>query len=81
MFIGLLSACTIESFGDSVACDLKGPIKCISLNNQRCKTRPGTNDTNSNETFFIHLLLLLIRVVEVVTLLMIHMLEFVFQIK
>ena len=52
MFIGLLSACTIESFGDSVACDLKGPIKCISLNNQRCKTRPGTNDTNSNETFF-----------------------------
>ena len=33
MFIRLVSACTIRSFGKSLATNWKGPLKCISLNN------------------------------------------------
>ena len=33
LFIGFLSASTIESFGELLAFNSKGPIKCISLNN------------------------------------------------
>ena len=47
---GLLSACTIGSFGESLAFNSKGPIKCVSLNNQLCQDRPTLNITNSNET-------------------------------
>ena len=71
MFFGLVSACTIGGFRDLIASDLKELIKCISLNNQRCKTRPA----------IIDLLIVLTRAVEVVTLLMILMLEFMFQVK
>ena len=33
MFTGLLSTCTAESFGGSLAFNSKGPRKCASLNN------------------------------------------------
>ena len=52
MFFGLVSTCTIGGFRDLIASDLKELIKCISLNNQRCKTRPAINDINSSETLF-----------------------------
>ena len=34
MFIELLSACVIGTFGESSASNSKGPTKCVSLNNQ-----------------------------------------------
>ena len=72
MFIGLLSPCTI-SFDESLVSNLKGPIKCAPLDNQPCQTRLTVVNVTSG--FFIHLLLVLINIVEVVTLLVIHILE------
>ena len=80
MFLGLLSAFITERFGESLASNSKGCIKCLSLNNRPCQGRPTLININSN-VFFIHLLAVLINVVEVVILLMIHMLEYVFQMK
>ena len=34
MLVGLLNICKIISFGESLTFNYKGPIKCISLNNQ-----------------------------------------------
>ena len=81
MFIGLLSICIIGSFGELLGSNSKGPIRCVSLNNHACQARPTFVNINSDETLFIHLLLVLKTVVEVVILLMIHMLQYVFQIK
>ena len=75
MFIGLLNVFAIGSFGVSLASNYKEPMKCVSLNNQPCKARPTIVSISSDKTLFIHLL---ISVVEVVTLLTIRMLEFVF---
>ena len=75
MFIGLLSACTMRNFDKSLISYSKEPIKCVSLNNRLCQARPTLVDINSNKTLFI--IFILISVVEVLTLLMIHMLEFV----
>ena len=52
MFVGLLSICTIGSFGKSLASNLKGPIAYVSLNNQSCQTRPTLVNINSDETLF-----------------------------
>ena len=80
MFIVLLNVCILVSFGRSLL--PKEPTKCLTLNNWPCKARPTLVNINSDETlFFSHLLLVLISVVEPVTLLMFHMLAFVFQIK
>ena len=51
-FIGLLSACTKGSFGESLAFSFKGPIKCVSLSNQLCQDRPTPVDINSNKILF-----------------------------
>ena len=40
MFIGLLSACIIESFGKSLVSNSKRPKKCVSLKNEPCQPRP-----------------------------------------
>ena len=72
IFIGLLT------IGGSWACN---SIKYAFLDNQSCQTRPTLGDINSNESVYYHLLPVLISVVEVVILLMIIMLEYVFQIK
>ena len=50
MFIGLLSACTIGSFGEILASYSKESIKWVSLNNRPCQARPTLIDINSNET-------------------------------
>ena len=81
MLIGLLGACTAGSFDGSLASNSKGHIKIASLNNQPCQAGTTLFDINSNELFFIHLLSVLLSVGEVVILLMINMLEYVFQIK
>ena len=78
-FIGLLRVCTIENFGKSLTFNSKGSIKCVSLNNQPRKARPTWKPWW--KIFFIHLLLVLLSVTEVVILLIIHMLAFVFQMK
>ena len=39
MFVGLLSVCTIVSFGESLASSSKGSIKFLTLYNQPCKAR------------------------------------------
>ena len=71
-----------RTFLESLASNSKGPMKCVSPNNRPYQTRSTLVDINSNETrFFFYLPLVLINVVEAVTLLTIHMLEFVFQMK
>ena len=82
LFIGLLNFCTIRSFYVSLTFNSRGSIKYVSLNNQPCQTRLTLANIDSvMKFFFIHLLLVIISVMEVVTLLMIYDLEFVFQTK
>ena len=52
MFIGLLSACAIGSFGKSLVSNLKRFTKCVSLNNQPCKARPTIVNIYSHKTLF-----------------------------
>ena len=52
MFIGLLSACKIGSFGKLLDFNSKGPIKCVSLNNQLCQARPTLVNINFNQPHF-----------------------------
>ena len=40
MFIILLSVCATGSFIAILASNYKKPIKCVSLNNQPCQSRP-----------------------------------------
>ena len=76
-FFELLSICTIGSFGEWLASDPKGTIKYLSLNNRLCQAKPTLVNYTLMELFFIHLLSE-VSAMEVVTLLMIHMLKFVF---
>ena len=39
--IGLLSVCTTSIFGDSLVSNLKGPVKCLALNNWAFEARPA----------------------------------------
>ena len=50
MFIGLLSVCTIGSFGESLVFNSKGPIKSLTLKNRLCQARPTLVDIKSDET-------------------------------
>ena len=52
MFIRLLSVCAVESFGDLLVSNSKGPIKCLILNNRPCKARSTLVNINSDETIF-----------------------------
>ena len=63
---------TLLSFGSTFA------RKCVSLNNQAYQLRPTLIDV---KLLMIHLLLVSICLMEVVILLMIHMLEYMFQIN
>ena len=54
------------------------PLSCISIINQACKVRPEIINLNSNEPYFIFLLLKQINVVAAVTISMIHMQKCVF---
>ena len=53
-------------------------LKCISMKNQECKVRPEIINVNSNELYFILLVLKQINVAAVVIILMIHMQKYVF---
>ena len=52
LFIGLLSAYTIRDFGELLAPNSNGPIKCVSLNNLRRKTRATHFNISSDQTCF-----------------------------
>ena len=52
MYTGLLRAWTIGYFSVSSACNSKGPLKYMSLNNWPYQTRPTLVDKNSNENLF-----------------------------
>ena len=54
------------------------PLECVSMNNQEFKVRPKIVNVNSNEPFFIFLVLKQANVVVVVTILMIRMQNSVF---
>ena len=81
MFFGLLSVCAIGCFCVSLASNYKEPMKCVSLKNQPCKSRRSIVNINSDKALFYPLTVVLISVVEIVKLLLIHILEFLFQVK
>ena len=69
------------AFSGSLPFNYKNPIKRVSLNNQSCQSRPTLIDINSNENLFHSFIVSAYNCVEVAALLMIRMLEYVFQIK
>ena len=79
--IGLLSACTTRSLGESLASNTDGRIKCVSLNNQPCQARSRLVNINSNELLYYQFTVSVNYVVKVLMLYVIHMLEYVFQTK
>ena len=52
MFIGLLSVCTIESFGESLVSNLKGPINFLTLNNRPRPARTSLVNINFYKILF-----------------------------
>ena len=50
IFIGLLSACTIGSFGGLLASSSKQRIKGVFLNNNTCQDRPTLVNVNFNKS-------------------------------
>ena len=74
--IGFLCVSIIVSFSGSLVSSSQETIKWVSLNNLPCQARSKLVDINS----FFYLLLVLISVVDVAILLIIHMLDYVFQI-
>ena len=56
------------------------PLKWISMNNQECKVRPEIFNVNSNELLFYPFSIKTSKSVVVVTILMIHIQNYVFQI-
>ena len=52
MIVVLIIPFTIGRFDASLASNYKEPIKCVSLNNKPCQTRPTIVNLNSNETLF-----------------------------
>ena len=53
-------------------------LSCISMNNQACKARPEISNANSNNPYFILLVLKQVNVVAIVIILMIHTQKYVF---
>ena len=52
MFIGLLSACTVGSFGETLFPNLKRLLKSLPVNNRPWKFRPTIVNINSDKTPF-----------------------------
>ena len=56
MFLFIKNICSVikrshnESFDKSLAFNFKGPINCVSLNNQSCQVRPATINIKSDKT-------------------------------
>ena len=82
MFTGLLSVCTAENLDRSLSSNPLKSITSLSLINQTCKPHDQhLLILTLMKLFFIQLLLVLISILEVLTLSVIHMLKFEFQIK
>ena len=81
MFLELLSACKLGSFGGSLAPNSKGNIKCVSLNNQPFPGRQTFVNLYSNQPLYYPFTVSVHNVVEFAILLMINMLQYVFQIN
>ena len=82
-FIGLLSVCTIGSFGVSLVFNSKETLKFLALNSQPRQLRPTLININSNETLFYPFFVSANNSAGSwnSALLMIHMVEFLFQLK
>lgn len=52
MFVGLLNPCTTASFGESLASNFEGRMKCVSLNNWSCQYRPTLVIIKSDEPLY-----------------------------
>ena len=52
IFIWLLKVCTVKSFGELLASNFEGSIKCVSLNNRPCQARPTNVNSSFNITLF-----------------------------
>ena len=52
MFIGLLTVCTIESFGESLVSNPKGPINFLTLNNRPRPARTSLVNINFYKILF-----------------------------
>ena len=80
MFTGLF-VCTIGRFGESLVFNSKD-LWPISLNNRPCQTRPTLVVINSIETVFYWVTVIINKFSgSCITLLVIHMLNFAFQVK
>ena len=55
-------------------------LECISMNNKECKARPKIIDLNNNEAVFYHYSIKVNKAAEIVAVLLIHILNYVFQI-
>ena len=53
-------------------------LKCVSMNNQECKVRPEIKNIDSNEPSFSPYSIFGINIVEVVTISMIHLQNYMF---
>ena len=49
---GTLSVCKIENLGELLNSISKGPMVCVSINNQTCKSRPRLVNINTDKTLF-----------------------------
>ena len=78
MFIGLLSVCKIQSSRETVS-NLEELIRCAFLNNHLCQARVTPVNINTDETLFYPFTVK--KCGGIVTLLMNHMLVFLFQIE
>ena len=76
-FIKEIFVSTIILFGSLSSVN---PLKCVSMNNQKCKVRPEIVNANSKEPVYFLLVLTQVNAVVVVTTSMIHMQNYVLQI-
>ena len=53
-------------------------LKCVSMNNQECKVRPEIKNIDGNEPSFSPYSILGINIMEVVTISMIHLQNYMF---
>ena len=65
-----------------LGCNLSciNPLKCVLMNNRKCKVRPEIVNVNSNSLYFILLTLKQVNAAVVVTILMIPMQNCVYSI-
>ena len=52
LLLRLLSVCTVESFGASLAYNYNKPIKSVTLNSRLCQARPTLVNINHDEILF-----------------------------